>query len=105
MLILNDQDFDQEVLKSELPVLVEFFAEWCGPCKITGPIIEELAKEYEGKVKIGKIDVDANQVSAQKYGIMSIPTVIIFKDGQETKREVGFVGREGYVKLLDEVLK
>jgi len=105
MLILNDSNFESLVLKSELPVLVDFYAEWCGPCQMTGPIIEKLAKEYEGKVKIGKIDVDNNQGSAQKYGVMSIPTVVLFKNGQEVKREVGFVGREGYVKLLEEVLK
>jgi thioredoxin 1 len=104
MVILTDQNFESEVLKSKEPVLVDFFAEWCGPCQITGPIIEELAKEYEGKVKIGKINVDENQQVAAKYGIMSIPTIIIFKNGQEIKREVGFVSKEGYAKLLDSLL-
>lgn len=104
MIVFTDQNFEPEVLKAELPVLVDFFATWCGPCQVTGPIIEELAKEYESKVKIGKLNVDENQQSAVKYGIMSIPTVLIFKNGQEIKREVGFVGKEGYVKILSEVL-
>lgn len=104
MIAFTDQNFEEEVLKSEEPALVDFFAEWCGPCQVTRPIIEELAKEYEGKVKIGKINVDENQQVAAKYGIMSIPTVLIFKNGQEVKREVGFVSKEGYVKILNEVL-
>ena len=101
---LTDTNFDQEVLKSEIPVFVDFFAPWCGPCQAASLVVEELAKEYEGKIKICELDVDQNPVSAQKFGVMSIPTVITFKGGQEVKRQAGFPGKEGYVKLLEEVL-
>lgn len=104
MLTLTDQNFPKEVLEAELPVFVEFGAPWCGPCQMAEPVIEELAKEYERKIKFGKINVDENSQTAQKFGIMSIPTVLIFKNGQEVKREVGFEGKEGYKKLLEEVL-
>ncbi|MDP3955288.1 MAG: thioredoxin [bacterium] len=102
---LTDTNFDQEVLKSDIPVFVEFGAPWCGPCQMAEPVIEELAKEYEGKVKICELNVDQNQLAAQKFGVMSIPTVITFKGGQEVKRQVGFPGKEGYLKLLQEVLE
>lgn len=104
MLILTDKNFDSEVLKSDLPVLVDFWAEWCGPCLMAGPVIEELAKEYKGKIKVGKLNVDENPKIAEKYGILSIPTVIIFKEGKEIKRQVGFVGKEAYEKLIDGAL-
>lgn len=104
MLILTDQSFEKEVLKSDLPVLVDFWASWCGPCLMAGPIIEELAKEYEGKIKVGKLNVDENPKIAEKYGILSIPTVIIFKEGKEIKRQVGFPGKQGYRKFLEEIL-
>lgn len=103
--ILTDQNFPQEALQSEVPVLVDFWAPWCGPCLMAAPIIEELAKGYEGKIKIGKLNVDENPQTPPKYEIMSIPTVIIFKDGQEVRRQVGFPGKEGYIKLIEEVLK
>ncbi len=104
MLIITDQNFDTEVLQSKIPVLVDFWAEWCGPCRLAEPVIEELAKEYEGKMKVGKLNVDQNLQTAQKFGVMSIPTVIIFQNGQEVKREVGFVGKEGYLKLISNIL-
>ena len=104
MLILTDKNFEGEVLKSDLPVLVDFFADWCAPCKMAGPVIEELAKEYEGKIKVGKFNIDENPKMAQKYGIMSVPTVIIFKNGKEIRRQVGFLGKEAYRKLIDSVL-
>ncbi len=102
---LNDQNFEKEVLKSDLPVLVDFWASWCSPCKMAGPVIDQLEKDYAGKVKVGKLNVDENPQIAQKYMVMSIPTVIIFKNGKEIKRQVGFPGREGYIKILEEALK
>lgn len=101
----TDQNFETEVIKSKTPVLVDFWATWCGPCLMAAPIIEELAKEYEGKVKVGKLNVDENSQAAEKYGVMSIPTVIIFKDGKENKRQVGFGGKDTYVKLINDVLQ
>lgn len=82
ILHFSDTDFKKEVLESKLPVVVDFWANWCGPCKMVTPIVEELAKEYSGKVKIGKLDVDTNPKSASAYGIMSIPTLIFFKGGK-----------------------
>ncbi len=104
MIDFNDQNFDQEVIKADLPVLVDFWASWCGPCQAAGPIINGLAKEYQGKIKMGKLNVDESPQSASKYMVMSIPTVLIFKDGKEIKRQVGFPGKEGYVKILEEIL-
>ena len=91
---VTDANFDQEVLQSDLPVLVDFWAPWCGPCKLMGPIIEELAKEFEGKVKVVKLNVDENPQTAQKYGIMSIPTLIIFKNGQIAEQLIGLRPKE-----------
>jgi len=102
---LNNQNFEKEVLKSNIPVLVDFWANWCGPCKMAGPVIDQLEKDYAGKIKVGKLDVDENPQISQKYAVMSIPTVIIFKDGKEIKRQVGFPGKEGYIKILEEALK
>jgi thioredoxin 1 len=102
--IFTDQNFETDVLKSPIPVLVDFWATWCGPCQMAGPVIDELAEEYKDKVKVGKVNVDENPETASKFGVMSIPTVIVFLDGKEDKREVGFFGKEGYKKLLDEVL-
>lgn len=102
---LNDQNFEKEVLKSDLPVLVDFWASWCSPCKMAGPVIDQLEKDYAGKVKVGKLNVDENPQIPQKYMVMSIPTVIIFKNGKEIKRQVGFPGKEGYIKILEEALK
>ena len=93
----TDQNFATEVLQSEKPVLVDFWAVWCGPCKMIAPFVEELANEFEGKAKVGKLDVDNNQESAIKYGVRSIPTVLIFKDGKE--------GAMGYTKSLRRSLK
>lgn len=101
---LTDQNFEKEVLQSRIPVMVELGAEWCYPCKIADPVIKELAKEYDGKLKVGKLDVDKNPKTAQKYGIMSVPTVIFFKDSEEVKREIGFPGKKGYEKLIKEVI-
>lgn len=99
---LNDKNFEENVLKSSLPVLVDFWAPWCGPCQMAGPVIEELAKENEGKIKVGKVNVDESPQIAAKFGIMSIPTVILFKEGKEISRKVGFEGKESYLKLISE---
>ncbi|MBU1200387.1 thioredoxin [Patescibacteria group bacterium] len=100
----SDQDFKEKVIKSKLPVLVDFFAEWCGPCKMAAPIIDELAGEYKDKVVIGKVDVDQNQETAGKFGVMSIPTVIMFKNGKEVDRKTGFAGKAGYEEMLKKQL-
>lgn len=85
----TDQNFDQEVIKSDKPVLVDFWAPWCGPCQMMGPIIDELAKEMEGKMKIGKVNVDENSEISSKYEVMSIPALKVFKDGKIVKEYVG----------------
>jgi thioredoxin 1 len=85
----TDQNFDEEVLKSEVPVLVDFWAPWCGPCQVMGPTIEELAEEVKGKAKVGKLNVDDNPGKASQYGVMSIPTLKIFKGGQVVKEFIG----------------
>ena len=87
-----------------MPVVVDFWAVWCAPCRIVSPIIEDLAKEYEGKVKVGKLNVDENQNMASKYGIMSIPTVMIFKKGEPVKTVIGAQGKDKYKKEIEEVL-
>lgn len=99
----TDQNFEGEVLKSDKPVLVDFWAAWCGPCQLMGPIVEELAKELEGKYKIGKLNVDENRETASKYGIMSIPTLIIFKDGKEAKQLVGLQNKESLKEELEKM--
>ncbi len=99
----TDQNFKKNVVESNLPVVVDFWAPWCTPCKMVSPIIEELAKEYHGKVVIGKMNVDENQ-TAGDFGVMSIPTVMIFKDGKPVKSMVGAQGKESYKKAITEVL-
>ena len=89
IIMLSDSDFDSAVLQSSEPVLVDFYANWCGPCKMIAPFLEELATEYQGKVKIAKLNVDENAQSAMKYGVRSIPTLILFKDGQQDSVIVG----------------
>jgi thioredoxin 1 len=88
-IILNEQNFDSEVLKSDLPVMIDFWAVWCGPCKVLSPIVEEIAKEYEGKLKVGKVNVDENNALAAKYGVMSIPTLKFFKKGKLVGEMIG----------------
>lgn len=102
-LTLTDKNFEEEVLKSNQPVLVDFWAQWCHPCHIVGPIIEELATDYAGKLKVGKVDVDANQV-ANNYGIMSIPSILLFKNGKVVKTMVGAQSKDNYKKEIDSVL-
>ena len=97
---LSTENFEKEVLKSEKPVLVDFYADWCGPCDAMAPVIEELAKELEGKVKVGKINVDENPDIAVEYNVMSIPTLIVFKNGKEEKRLVGLRNKEELINLF-----
>jgi thioredoxin 1 len=99
----TDQNFQAEVLESKTPVLVDFWAEWCAPCRIVGPIVEELATEYGEKLKVGKLNVDENQI-AGKYGIMSIPSLLIFKDGQVVKTMIGSQSKDNFKKEIDSVL-
>ncbi|MBI5452931.1 thioredoxin [Candidatus Gottesmanbacteria bacterium] len=101
----TDQNFKEKVLESKTPVVVDFWAPWCGPCRMVSPIIEELAKEYEGKMVVGKMNVDENQLPASQYNVMSIPTVMIFKGGQPVKAIVGAQGKEAYKKVFDEALQ
>ena len=98
---LTSENFNQEVIDSEQPVLVDFWAEWCGPCRMIAPMIEELASEYDGKAIIGKLDVDNNQESSVKFGVRSIPTLLIFKDGEIVDRHVGAVGKDILAKSID----
>ena len=97
---LSSENFEKEVLKSEKPVLVDFYADWCGPCNAMAPVIEELATELDGKAKVGKINVDENSDIAVKYNVMSIPTLIIFKNGKEEKRLVGLRDKEELLSIL-----
>lgn len=98
---LNNTNFESEVIGSKEPVLVDFYANWCGPCKMMSPIIEELAEELQGRAKVGKINVDENQDLALKYNVMSIPTLIIFRDGKEEKRFVGVRDKEELLSYID----
>ena len=101
---LSERNFDQEVLQSELPVLVDFWAPWCGPCRMVGPIIEELAGDYQGRLKVCKLNVDQEQALAGHYQVMSIPTVLIFRGGQVAERSVGAKPKPSFQKIIDGVL-
>lgn len=103
-LVLTDKTFEEEVLKSDVPVMVDFWAAWCQPCKIVSPIIDEIAHDFAGKVKVGKLNVDENPTSSQNYNIMSIPTLLIFKGGKPVKTVIGARPKEDFKKALDEVL-
>ena len=98
---VTDQSFDADVLKSGETVLVDYWAEWCGPCKMIAPVLEEIAGTYAGKIKIAKMDVDANQEVPAKYGIRGIPTLILFKDGQEVAKKVGAMSKSQLTAFLD----
>ena len=102
--VLTDANFDEEVLQAETPVLVDFWAEWCGPCRMIGPIVKELADEFEGKIKVGKVNVDQNQGTAAKYGIRSIPTLLLFKGGDLAEQMVGAQPKNKIVESINKVL-
>lgn len=101
---LTDQNFQSEVLSSDMPVLVDFWAPWCGPCQIMAPIIEEITNEFQGKIKVGKLNVDENSKTAASYGIMSIPTLVVFKAGKITKQMVGYQNKDTLKQQLDALL-
>ena len=101
---LTDKNFNSEVLQSDKPVLVDFWAEWCGPCKAIAPTVGEIANEYYGTIKVGKVNVDNNQQIAMEYGIRSIPSLLIFKNGTIVNQIVGSVQKDSITKLLDEAL-
>ena len=101
---LNDENFDQELTSSQVPVLVDYWAEWCGPCKMVAPVLEEIAEEYEGKLLIGKVDVDSNRDSAAKQNVMSIPTLILFKDGKPIDQRIGALSKVQLEEFLNEYI-
>ena len=100
----NDQNFDSDVLKAEAPVLVDFWAVWCGPCKAIAPIVEEIANDFSGKVKVGKMDVDSNNQVAMRYGIRSIPTLLLFNNGEVVDQVIGNVGKDSIESMISKVL-
>lgn len=100
----TDADFDQQVLQSDVPVLVDFWAPWCGPCKMIAPALDQLASEYAGKAKVVKIDIDQNRASAMKYHVRSIPMLLVFKNGQVQGTQIGAVGKAQLAQLLDKAL-
>ena len=101
---ITDATFDDVVLKSDKPVVVDFWAAWCGPCRMVGPIIDEVSSEYEGRAVVGKVDVDSNQEFAAKYGVRNIPTVLVFKDGEIVNRQVGVSPKQVYTDAIDALL-
>jgi thioredoxin 1 len=103
-LAITDATFDEVVLKSDKPVVVDFWAAWCGPCRMVGPVIDEVSSEYEGKAVVGKVDVDANQEFAAKYGVRNIPTVLIFQNGEVVGRQVGVAPKKTYTDAIDALL-
>ena len=102
---ITDANFEEIVLKSDKPVLVDFWAAWCGPCRMVGPIIDEVSTEYSDKAGVGKLDVDANQEFAAKYGVRNIPTVLVFQSGEVVGRQVGVAPKNAYTDALDELMK
>ena len=104
MIDVTDQEFEEKVIKSSTPVVVDFWAPWCGPCKMAEPILDELSKQHEGKVVFAKVNVDENQQTAGKYGVMSIPTTILFKGGKEEGRQIGFAGKKAFEDLISKVI-
>ncbi|WP_027127359.1 thioredoxin [Gelidibacter mesophilus] len=101
---ITDANFEEMVLKSDKPVVVDFWAAWCGPCRMVGPIIDQISDEYEGKAVVGKVDVDANQDFAAKYGVRNIPTVLVFQNGEVVGRQVGVAPKNAYTDAIDALL-
>ena len=101
---ITDSSFEQTVLKSDKPVMVDFWAAWCGPCRMVGPIMDELSSEYEGKAVVGKVDIDSNQQYAAQFGVRNIPTVLIFQNGELVDRKVGVSSKSDYADALDKLL-
>ncbi|MDO8503979.1 MAG: thioredoxin [bacterium] len=101
VVVVTDGNFKEKILDSKVPVLVDFFATWCGPCKLAEPVLEALSEEHKNKVVIAKIDVDGNPEMTQKYSIMSIPTTVLFKNGAEVGRQVGFAGKKTFEDLIN----
>ncbi len=101
---ITDANFEELVLKSEKPVMVDFWAAWCGPCRMVGPIIDQISEEYDGKAVVGKVDVDTNQEFAAKYGVRNIPTVLVFQNGEVVGRQVGVAPKNAYSEALDSLL-
>ena len=101
---ITDSNFEETVLKSDKPVLVDFWAAWCGPCRMVGPIIDELSEEYEGKAVVGKVDIDSNQQYAAQFGVRNIPTVLVFKNGELVVRKVGVSSKNDYAQALDSLI-
>ncbi|MBT07786.1 MAG: thioredoxin TrxA [Pseudomonadota bacterium] len=98
---VSDDSFEEEVLSSKTPVLVDYWAEWCGPCKVIAPVLEEIAKEYDGKMKVCKLDIDANEATPPKYGIRGIPTLMLFKDGNVEATKVGALSKSQLTEFLE----
>lgn len=98
---VTDDSFDGDVLKASTPVLVDFWAEWCGPCKMIAPVLDQIAAEYQGRLRIAKVDVDSNQATAMRYGVRSIPTLMLFRNGVVEAQQVGMLSKDNLKKLLD----
>ena len=101
---IRDSNVEETVLKSDKPVLVDFWAAWCGPCRMVGPIIDEISEEYEGKAVVGKVDIDSNQQYAAQFGVRNIPTVLVFKNGELVDRKVGVSSKNDYAQALDSLI-